>query len=231
MENKNLSQQLVDYYLKASAAESVFAAKSDKVDNFGYQGTENLSPEGVGGSVAMGALAAKAVYAGARFIESIVNVPQSYSNTLDAVAIPFNAAAGVIFIAGAGLFAGSLIKDAISSRFNNNSYVVSQQGDYALDAYKAIQNGSLKLEKNATVEEAMAAVREQQVEKFLMSGGDKSDVEMFYPQVDAEGADKLIAKAEKSNPEQFEQFKIEAQNNFNKMQQPLENVGVEDVVQ
>ena len=43
--NKNLSEQLVDYYLKTSAAKSVYTAKSDKVDNFGYQGTEKLSPE------------------------------------------------------------------------------------------------------------------------------------------------------------------------------------------
>lgn len=198
MENTtvDLKEQLLGYYAKATAASEMYHAKADKVDNFGFQGTENLSPEGVGGLVAAGGLVAKLAFCGAKLVECVANVPESFSNGLNAAALPLNAVAGTAIALGASVLVGSIIKDAISSRIDNKGHDLSDHANYAEAAYYALQQGKLELPEGATVEDAMVAIRDQQVADHLAQGGEEEDIKAFYPEVNMEKADSLIAKVE-----------------------------------
>ena len=198
MENNTheLRDQLLDYYAGAKAASGAYFDKSEKIDNFGFQGTENLSPEGVGGFVAMGGLVGKLAYAGARLVETTCNVPQSFSDVLNTAALPFNAVAGIAIAAGAYIMAGNAIKELISRRVGEKGTFLSEQASYAMSGYHALKNGSLSVPEGSTVEDVLVAIRERGVSEYLEQGGDPQEVEYFYPEVDMEYAGKLIAKVE-----------------------------------
>lgn len=231
---KTLQEQLLNYYAKTTAASDMYYSKSDKIYDFGYQGTENLSPEGVGGYVALGGLVAKLAYAGAQIANAVVDLPQGFSNTLDAASLPFNAVAGVVFAAGASLLAGTVIKDAIASRVADKANIISEHSVYASAAYHAIKSGKLNLPENATLEEAIVAAREQQVAEHLSKGGSEEDVESFYPEVDFEKVEGFMSKLEKNKPEEFAAASAEALRQFKQNEADFEAMvasSTDDMVQ
>lgn len=200
---KTLQEQLLSYYTKTSAASDMYYAKSDRLYELGIKDGEKLSAEGIGGYIALGGLAAKLAYSGAQFANAISDLPQGFSDFLYSASLPFNAVAGTVFAAGAAILGGTVIKNAAAAKIADNANVLSEHSIYASAAYHGLEKGSLQLPEGATVEDAIVAARDQQVEEYLNRGGDQEDVEHLFEKINFEKVDKLVSKLEKNEPEAF----------------------------
>lgn len=195
-----LKDQLLDYYAKTSAASEIYSSKADKVYNWGLQEIGLLSVEGVGGTIMLGGLLTKLAYCGAKLVESTGD----FSNFTNAFALPLNAVAGMAIISGAVIAAGQSVKDSFASRIEDKSSFLVEQSNYASAAYFALKKGELELPEGANIEDALVAIRDQQVADHLAQGGEEEDINSFYPEINMERASELVGKLENNNARELE---------------------------